>query len=114
MSPLATRCCGLNVVCESRRNAPNGAAVSQGFAVQGYTRPGSRVRIVAATRAQVGFTQVNESTATVNVGADARGHFAGQITLLEFGADVVDVRVESHAPDGAVAVGTLRLRPAHR
>jgi len=91
---------------------PNGSAVPPAFTVQGYTQPGSRVVIVAAARAPIGFGEVNESTATTTVLADARGHFAGSVMVLEMGAGVVDVRVESRAPDGGIAVATLRLRPA--
>lgn len=90
---------------------PNGAAVAGTFTVQGYTRPGSRVHIVATANASTGFGQVNESTATADAGTDANGHFARAISLFSFGAGVIDVRLESHAPDGAVAVRTLRLRP---
>ncbi len=90
---------------------PNGAVVASTFTVQGYTRPGSRVHIVATASAQVGFGMVSESTVTVDAGADPNGHFARQITVPDAGAGILDVRLESFAPDGAVAVRTLRLRP---
>jgi hypothetical protein len=90
---------------------PNGAAVPSTFTVQGYTRPGSRVHIVATANALVGFATVDENTVTADAGTDANGHFAQRITIFDAGAGVIDVRLESHAPDGGVAVRTLRLRP---
>ena len=90
---------------------PNGAAVPNTFTVQGYTRAGSRVHIVATASALVGFATVNENTVTADAVADANGHFARTISVFDAGAGVIDVRLESRAPDGAVAVRTLRLRP---
>jgi hypothetical protein len=90
---------------------PNGATVPNTFTVQGFTRPGSRVHIDATASALIGFATVNENTVTADVGADANGHFARTISVFDAGAGVIDVRVESRAPDGAVAVRTLRLRP---
>jgi len=90
---------------------PNGAAVPNTFTVQGYTRPGARVHIVATASALVGFATVNENTVTADALADANGHFARTISVFDAGAGVIDVRLESRAPDGGVAVRTLRLRP---
>lgn len=89
---------------------PNGAAVGLRFTVQGYTRPDSRVHIVVQTSSDASGDTA-QSTVTTDSGADPNGHFARQITIDGSGASVIDVRLESHAPDGAVAVRTLRLRP---
>jgi hypothetical protein len=90
---------------------PNGTAVPRTFSVQGYTKPGSRVHIVATASALIGFGETNESTITTDSEADPNGHFARQITVPEAGAGVIDVRLEAFAPDGGTAVRTLRLRP---
>ena len=93
------------------RTPPNGAAVPNTFTVQGFTRPGARVHIVATASALVGFATVNENTVTADALADANGHFARTISAFDAGAGVIDVRLESRAPDGGIAVRTLRLRP---
>jgi copper amine oxidase-like protein len=90
---------------------PNGAVVANTFTVRGFTRPGSRVHIIATASALVGFATINENTVTADAGADANGYFARTISVFDVGAGVIDARIESRAPDGAVAVRTLRLRP---
>jgi hypothetical protein len=37
--------------------------------------------------------------------------FIRTISVFDAGAGVIDVRLESRAPDGGIAVRTLRLRP---
>ena len=69
------------------------------------------MHIIATASALVGFATVNENTVTADVGTGANGHFARTISVFNADAGVIDVRIESHAPDGAVAVRTLRLRP---
>ncbi|MBV8299005.1 MAG: copper amine oxidase N-terminal domain-containing protein [Candidatus Eremiobacteraeota bacterium] len=90
---------------------PNGTAVPRTFTVQGWTKPNSRVHIVATSSAFISFGETNESTITTDSGADPNGHFARQITVPDAGAGVIDVRLEAFAPDGGTAVRTLRLRP---
>jgi Copper amine oxidase N-terminal domain len=90
---------------------PNGARVANTFTVQGYTRPGSHVHIVATASALVGFAAVNENTVIADTVADGNGRFGRTISVFDAGAGVIDVRLESRAPDGGVAVRTLRLRP---
>ncbi|WP_317997395.1 copper amine oxidase N-terminal domain-containing protein [Vulcanimicrobium alpinum] len=90
---------------------PDGARVGDTFVVQGFTRPNSRVHIVVSANADSGFGEAAITTVTVDSGADPQGHFARPIRIDDATASVVDVRLESHAPDGAVVVRTLRLRP---
>jgi hypothetical protein len=90
---------------------PNGAPVGSSFTVQGFTRPYSRVHIVATANALVGFGDTSEATVTEDAQADPQGHFAREVRVFDTGAGVVDVRLEARAPDGGVATRTLRLRP---
>ena len=92
----------------------NGAVVAPTFTVRGTTRPESHVHIVAATNLQAGFGEVDANTVTADAVADPNGHFGRTITIVDISSGVVDVRLTSTAPDGAVAVRTLRLHPAPR
>lgn len=89
----------------------NGTRVGNAFTVRGLTRPGSRVHIVATASATQAFNEVTQSSSTVDITADGRGSFAQVIAVSDLGAASVDVRFESRAPDGSIAVATLRLRP---
>jgi hypothetical protein len=93
---------------------PNGAVVAPTFTIRGTTQPESHVHIVAATNLQVGFGEVNANTVTADVVADPNGRFGRTIVIVDISSGVIDVRITSTAPDGAVAVRTLRLRPAPR
>ncbi len=89
----------------------NGGVVGSTFTVQGFTRPYSRVHIVATASALVGFNEVGQATVTEDAEADPQGHFAREVSVFDATAGVVDVRLEARAPDGGVAVRTLRLKP---
>lgn len=89
----------------------NGARVARTFEIRGVTRPGSRVHIVATSSATLEFNEVTDSASIADASADATGSFARPIAVQADGGGIVDVRVESRAPDGAVAVTTVRLRP---
>lgn len=81
------------------------------FDVSGFTRPKSRVRIVATTSAtSPAFNDVSDSSQTVDAVASAKGYFEAPLLLADHGAGLVDVQVTSTAPGGGVAVRTLRLR----
>jgi hypothetical protein len=97
------------------RLAPNdGAAVGTTFAVEGRTRPGSRVHIVAVADAAIGFRDVIEGESTGDVVANDDGFFRVPIAVRDRGAGIVDVRVQATAPNGGVSVRTIRLRPTRR
>jgi hypothetical protein len=97
------------------RLAPNdGTAVGTSFAVEGRTRPGSRVHVVAVADAAIGFRDVTEGQSTGDVVADGNGFFRVPIAVQDRGAGIVDVRVQATAPNGAVSVRTIRLRPTRR
>jgi len=90
----------------------NGDHVGRDFVVTGMTQPGSEVRIVATSSANVTqFVAVNEGGTSAQVGAGPDGHFSAHVAVGDIGAGVVDVRVDSRAPDGSDAIRTLRLRP---
>jgi hypothetical protein len=92
----------------------NGDRAGNGFSVAGFTQPFSHVHIVISSNADVFAGEVTSTTATADAGADPQGHFARFIAFDPApigGIAVVDVRIESRAPDGAVAVRTLHLRP---
>jgi len=87
----------------------NGSQVGGRFVVRGVTRPGSHVRIVATSNASIGFGEVQTSSSIADVIANDDGSFARP--LLVTPGQVVDVRIDSKAPNGAEAIATLRLRP---
>ena len=75
--------------------------------------PGSRVALIATSLARQPFSETTESTARATVTADPDGHFEAPLYVSQYGAGIVDVRIESRSPDGgAVVVKTLRLRSA--
>jgi hypothetical protein len=87
----------------------NGTRVGSAFEVTGYTRPGSRVRLVPAPGAAGGTFGGPDAAEAVETTADARGYFAASVSLPgSHGA--LAVQIQSTAPDGAVAVRTLRVR----
>ena len=89
----------------------NGARVGRDFTVTGVTQPGSEVRIVATSSTDVTkFVAVNEGGTSAQVGTAPDGRFSAHVEVADLGTGVVDVRVESRAPDGSNAIRTLRLR----
>lgn len=81
------------------------------FEVSGFTRPKSRIRIVATTSASSpAFNDTSDGSQTVDVVASGKGYFEVPLALVDHGAGLVDVRIVSTAPGGDVAVRTLRLR----
>jgi len=88
----------------------NGAQVGYRFIVHGVTRPGSHVHIVATSNASIGFGEVQSSSSIADVIANDDGSFARPLVVPQQG-QIVDVRIDSRAPNGAEAVATLRLRP---
>jgi hypothetical protein len=92
----------------------NGDRAGNGFTVAGFTQPFAHVHIVISASADVFVGEVTSTTATADAGADPQGHFARFIAFAPApigGIAVVDVRIESRAPDGTLAVRTLHLRP---
>ena len=90
---------------------PNGFRVAPPLVLSGLTRPGSRVQIVATGSSTVAqFSENAESSFATAVGADGRGYFEAQLDVVDTGSGIVDVRIQSTAPNGSVAVKTLRLR----
>ncbi|MGH7659569.1 MAG: copper amine oxidase N-terminal domain-containing protein [Vulcanimicrobiaceae bacterium] len=89
---------------------PNGSQAGFRFVVRGVTRPGSHVHIVATSNTSVGFLSVRSSDAIVDVVANDDGSFAGRLVVPQEG-QVIDVRIDSRAPNGTEASATLRLRP---
>ena len=91
---------------------PNGTPARLGFTVSAYTKPGSTVHVVATTSEAIAeFSEVAEGSVSSNATADGQGYFAAHIALPARAQSVVDVRITSTAPDGGVAVRTLRLQP---
>jgi len=89
-----------------------GMAVGGAFDVTGLTEPGSRVKVVAASTANVTqFVQVAEGSAATEVGTAPDGRFVAHVNLSDQLAGSIDVRIVSTAPDGSTSVRTLRLRP---
>ena len=88
----------------------NGSQVGFRFVVRGVTRPGSHVHIVATSNASSGFGEVQSSSSVTDVVANDDGSFARPLVVQQQG-QVIDVRIDSRAPNGAEAVATLRLRP---
>jgi hypothetical protein len=90
---------------------PNGTLAVPGFTVSAFTHPKSRVRIVVTTSETVAnFSDVTGGSSTTDAIADDHGYFEAKIELPDHTAGIVDVRITSTAPDGSVAVRTLRLR----
>ncbi len=84
---------------------------STNFEVSGFTRPKARVRIVATTSAtSTAFSDFSDGSATVDAVANSKGYFAAALAPVDHGAGLVDVRIASTAPGGAVAIRTLRLQ----
>lgn len=101
-----------NVNFVSGLEPTNGTVLTRAaFDVSGYTRPKARVRVIATTSAtSPSFSDTSDGSTTVDVVANARGYFETPLAVVDHGAGLVDVRVASTAPDGSVAVRTLRLR----
>lgn len=84
---------------------------STNFDVSGYTRPKSRVRLVATSNgSSPTFSDASADSATLDVVADRRGYFEAPLAPEDRGSGLVDVRIVSTDPGGDVAVRTLRLR----
>lgn len=81
------------------------------FPVSGYTRPHARVRVIATTSATaLTFADPTDASATEDTVADAHGYFETTLSPTDHGSGLIDVRIASTAPDGDIAVRTLRLR----
>jgi len=90
---------------------PNGTFVGSAFPMSAFTKPRAHVHIVASTSATLTtFSEVAESSSTVDVTADKRGYFAARLSMTLPNSGIVDVRIASQARDGSIAVRTLRLR----
>jgi hypothetical protein len=90
----------------------NGVRVGHGFDVTGVTLPGSQVHIVATSSAEVTqFLQVNTGSSNTEVGTAPDGSFIAHLDVPDMGGGVIDVRIQSTAPDGSSAIRTLRLLP---
>lgn len=88
----------------------NGSQVGFRFAIHGVTRAGSHVHIVATSNASIGFLSVQTSGSVADVIANDDGSFTGRLAVPQEG-QIIDVRIDSRAPNGTEAVATLRLRP---
>jgi hypothetical protein len=87
-----------------------GSRVGEAFTITGYTSDGARLRILATwNMASLDFREGAEST-VVDTVADARGYFTAPVVVTDRLAPLVDVRIQSTARDGKIAVRTLRLR----
>ena len=53
---------------------------------------------------------MNQNTARVLATTDRSGFFRANVSVLDAGSGIIDVRIESVAQDGGRAVSTLRLR----
>lgn len=90
---------------------PNGTPARHGFTVSGYTRPGSNLKIISTTSEVIAnFSEVAEGSIATEGQADPSGYFAIRVELPAPAESLVDVRIASTAPDGSVAVRTLRLQ----
>jgi len=90
---------------------PNGTPARLGFTVSAFTKPRSHLSVVATTSETIAeFSEVAEGSIATSATADSDGYFAARIALPERAASIVDVRIVSTAPDGTVAVKTLRLQ----
>jgi hypothetical protein len=92
---------------------PNGLVLpGDSLEVGGFTRPGSAVRIVATTNdVTPTFAAGADGTVVTDTVADATGAFDVRVALEPGGAGgIIDVRIASTAPNGDVAIRTLRLR----
>jgi hypothetical protein len=88
----------------------NGTRVGTTFEVTGYTLPRSRVRLEAAAGGGAStFSGSEANEIVVEATADTRGYFTARVSAPE-ARGVIAVRVESTAPDGSLAVRTLRVR----
>jgi len=94
---------------------PSGTHVGSRFTVRGRTEANARVRLIATTNLTIErfSDEAVQGAQLVDVVADDRGFFEAAIELGDVREDAraIDVRVTSTAPDGSVAVKTLRLRP---
>jgi len=89
----------------------SGIAVSSPLVISGITRPRSRVGIVAtSSETAAHFSELAGGSLTDHTVADAHGNFSFRLDLVDTGSGFLDVRIDSTAPGGAVAVKTLRLR----
>jgi len=90
---------------------PNGTPARLGFTISAFTKPGSVVSVVATTSETIAeFSEVAEGSIATSATADPGGYFAAHIALPERASTIVDVRIVSTAPDGTIAVRTLRLQ----
>jgi hypothetical protein len=90
---------------------PNGARVGFAFTIRGATRPGSVVRIVATTSDRLPFGESEQASNTGDVTAGPNGVFERNIALDDHSGNIIDVRITSRAPDGAISVAIVHLRP---
>jgi hypothetical protein len=90
---------------------PSGIPVSSPLVISGITRPRARVGMVAtSSETAAHFSELAGGSLTDHTIADAHGNFSFRLDLVDTGSGFLDVRLDSTAPDGAVAVKTLRLR----
>jgi hypothetical protein len=90
---------------------PSGIPVSSPLVISGITRPRARVGMVAtSSETAAHFSELAGGSFTDHTIADAHGNFSFRLDLVDTGSGFLDVRLDSTAPGGAVAVKTLRLR----
>jgi hypothetical protein len=90
---------------------PSGIPVSSPLVISGITRPRARVGMVAtSSETAAHFSELAGGSLTDHTIADAHGNFSFRLDLVDTGSGFLDVRLDSTAPGGAVAVKTLRLR----
>jgi hypothetical protein len=94
---------------------PSGTHVGSRFTVRGRTQANARVRLIATTNLAIErfSDEAVQGAQLVDVVADGQGFFEARIAFDTVRDEdrAIDVRVTSTAPDGSVAVKTLRLRP---
>jgi hypothetical protein len=90
---------------------PSGIPVTSPLIISGITRPRSRVGMVStSSETAAHFSELAGGSLTDHTIADEHGNFSFRLDLVDTGSGFLDVRLDSTAPGGAVAVKTLRLR----
>ena len=90
---------------------PSGISATSPLVISGITRPHARIGMVAtSSETAAHFSELSGGSFTDHTVADEHGNFEISLDLVDRGSGFLDVRLDSTAPDGAVAVKTLRLR----